>query len=204
MDYLISQVSYPVFMYMVWVFFLITSIFVLLVGIGLALRNAAMLRFFDLMNRWISVRKWMRPLSVPHYVEPAVLKHRILMGGVIVFGAAIAIMMLKNLDTAVFYPVYLGLVAYPTAIVLADYTKSFLLVGNALGLATGLLMLLAPRWLSRLEAYLDMWYSVRKRTQALTQMHHDVDHWVLAHPTVSGIALIVMSLGLMASVFPRI
>lgn len=204
MNNLIGQVSYPVFMYMVWVFFLVVSGLVFIVGLGLALRSPTMMRFFDLMNRWVSVRKMMKPLSVPHYVEPVLLKRPILPGAFIVAGATASVFMLKDFETGLFTPVFLGNVPYATAVVLAGYTKWFLVIGNALCALVGVLMLFSPALLSRLEAVADMWYSVRKRTLPLTQTHTEVDQWVLAHPTVSGIALIVMSLGLAASVLDRI
>ena len=65
-------------------------------------------------------------------------------------------------------------------------------------------MLFSPTLLSRLEVVADMWYSVRKSTLPLAKMHTEVDQLVLAHPTVSGIALMVMSLGLATAVLARI
>jgi len=203
MNNLIGQVSYPVFMYMVWMFFLIVSGLVFFVGLGLALRSRSMMRVFDLMNRWVSVRKMMKPLSVPHYVEPVLLKRPVLPGVSIIAGAATSVFILMDYEAAIFTPVFIGGVPYATAVVLAGYTKWFLVIGNVLCVVVGLLMLTSPTWLSRIEVVADMWYSVRKRTLPLAQAHHEVDQWVLAHPTVSGVALIVMSLGLAASVLAR-
>lgn len=204
MDHIISQVSYPAFMYSVWVFFLIVSVFVFIVGVGLVLRIAAILRFFDLMNRWVSVRRMMKPLSVPHYVEPVLQKHPILLGLFVAAGAFVSFFVLKKLDAEAFYPLYLGTLPYTTVVVLAGYTKWFLVIGNALCVMVGLLMIFSPGLLSRLETYTDMWYSVRRHTLPLARIHTEIDHWVLAHSTVSGIALIVMSLGLGVSVLTRI
>jgi hypothetical protein len=64
MNNLLSQVSYPVFLYMTLLFFLIASMFSFLVGIGLALRSRRALHLFVALNRWISVRKMIKPLTM--------------------------------------------------------------------------------------------------------------------------------------------
>lgn len=204
MTSLVSTLSHPVFQHMVWVFFLIASAFAFVVGVGLVLRSPAMLRFFDLMNRWISVRKAMKTLSVPHYVEPMLLKHRVQLGVVVVAGASISAFILGGFAPELFSPLFEGLVPKVTAMVLAVYTKQLLVIGNLLCIPVGLLMLFSPDLLTKLESYADKWYSVRQHTLPLTEMHVEVDHWVRTHSTVSGVALVVMSLGLAVSVLERL
>lgn len=204
MDSIIGQISYPVFMYLVWLFFVISSVFAFAVGLGLALHRQYIQRISTVMNRWVSLRKWMKPLSIPRIIEPMLFSHPARMGFFIAVGAAVSVMVLRGLDAGVFNPLYDGVWPAPTVSVLSGYTRYFLLTGNALVLLVGLLMVFAPRWLSRLITYSDQWYSVRQHTRALGQMHLDVDQWVLAHAKVSGVALIIMSLGLMASALPHI
>ncbi len=208
MNQLIGQVSYPVFVSGVFVFFIIASIFSFIVGVGLATRNAGMLRFFNFMNKSYSTRRMIKPLAkpltAPHFVEPTLLKHPRTLGVTIVAGALIAIVLLFDVDDIVFQPMYSGYFATETAEVLAQYTHSFLLVGNAICILVGVMLLFFPHQLSKLEGYTDKWYSLRKQTRPLHEKYVDVDHWVMAHPTVAGVTLSLLSLGLGIAMYARI
>lgn len=204
MSNILSQVSYQVFLDGVFIFFMIASIFSFIVGIGLATRNPAMLRFFAFMNRGFSTRRLFKPLFVPHYVEPVLLKHSGTLGMVIIIGALASLFLLWEVDADVFQSVFLGYFAREEAEVLAGYTKSFLLVGNGACIAIGLLALFFPHLLTRIETYTDKWYTLRKQTRPLTQVQLDVDKWVMAHPTVSGVTLSVLSLILCVTMYAHI
>lgn len=205
MNGLIGQGANPVSLNMVWLFFLVASVLVFIMGAGLALRSPLMLRLFDLMNRWISVGTMIKQHPVPHFVEPVLIKRPILLGIFVVAGASASVFTLRTFGTEVFLPLFLGHVPHATATILAICTKWLLVIGNALCVLVGLLMLFSPGVLSRLETVADTWYSVRKAPPPQAQTHNTgIDQWVLANPTVSGIALIVMSLGLAASVLARL
>lgn len=204
MDTLSSQLSYPVLLYLLWVFFLIASTFGLIVGLGLALHSPAMLRFINFMNRWVSVRKMMKPLVIPHFIEPVVMKQPTRLGMVITPGATTAVMLLNAIPAESLQPIFLGPMTYGSAVVLSEYTKWFLLISNGLCIVVGLLLLFAPHLITRLQRYTDTWHSVRKHTKPLTQMHLEVDQWVLAHSTIAGLTLIALSLGLGFTMYGRI
>lgn len=199
-----SQISYPVFIYFVFVFFIIASVFSFIVGIGLAIRNTTMLRYFDFMNRGFSTRKAIKPLTMPHFVEPMLRKRSGMLGTGIMLGAATSIFLLWGIDTSIFLPLFSGTFSYFTAVILAGYTKSFLLVGNGICVMVGLLALFFPQLLLSIEAYTDKWYTLRKQTRPLNMMHLEVDKWVLEHPTVSGLTLSILSLSLCTLMYARI
>ena len=146
----------------------------------------------------------MKPLTMPHYVEPALFRHPIMLGASIILGALIAILLLKEIDADVFQPVFNGAFDEVTTAILAGYAKLFLLIGNVVCVLVGLLVLFFPHLLSSIEAYTDKWYTLRKQTRPLYQRHLEVDKWVLAHPTVSGITLSLLSLGMSVSMYARI
>ncbi|MBI5625637.1 MAG: hypothetical protein HY935_00295 [Nitrosomonadales bacterium] len=204
MSSILSQVSYPVFLYCMFVFFIVVSIFSFIVGVSFTLRNATMLRLFVFMNKGFSTRKAIKRLAMPRFIEPALLKHPNQLGAGIILGAATSIFLLRSVDAVVFQPVFLGPFSYSTAVALSIYTKSFLLIGNGICVAVGLLILFFPSLLSSIEAYTDKWHTLRKRTRPLDQMHDEVDKWVLAHPTVFGATLSILSLGLFATMYARI
>lgn len=193
MNNLISQVSYPVFLYMTFVFLLIAAVFSFVVGIALALRSEKALRFFDLMNRWISVRRMMRPLSVPHYIEPVLLKRRNLLGTVILLGALASILLLRGADFRPTLSLFDGSLSAPEMAGVAENLQVFLIAGNAFCLLVGILILFFPHVLLALESYTDQWLTMRKSMQPLDRMHMDVDNWVLKHPTSAGFTLSILS-----------
>jgi hypothetical protein len=200
----LGQISYPVFVAGVFVFFILASIFSFIVGVGLATRSTTMLRFFVFMNKEYSTRRAIKPLVAPYYIEPVVFKHPTRFGVVITLGALISIVFLAGIDAVVFQPVYFDTFEMQTAEILAGYTKIFLLAGNVGCVLIGLLLLFSPHLLSGLEAYTDAWYTPRRKTRPLYLAHFEVDHWVLAHPTVSGLTLSIMSLGLGVSMYMRL
>jgi hypothetical protein len=194
MNNLISQVSYPVFLYLIFVFFLIACVFSFFVGIALALRSKRALKIFDLLNRWVSVRKMMRPLSTPHYIEPSLLKRRRLLGVTIIVGAAISIALLAEVDLRPSLSLFEGFLTPLEVEGVASNLHDFLFVGNILCLGVGLSVLFFPKVLATIESYTDHWYTLRKRMLPLDKMHMEVDNWVLHHPTSVGITLSILSL----------
>lgn len=196
MYHLLGQVSYPVFIACVFVFFILASIFSFIVGIGLVTRNARMLRFFDFMNRRVSTRRLMKPLTRPRFIEPVLLKRPGLLGGAIIAGAITSILLLRQFDPIVFQPIYSGTFTIETADILAEYTRSFLLIGNGLCIGVGLLLLYFPEKLHAIGRYTDKWLSLRQRTRPLHEPYFDVDKWVMSNATKAGVTLSVLSLGL--------
>ncbi|MDD2699686.1 MAG: hypothetical protein PHH36_00480 [Sideroxydans sp.] len=196
MNHLISQVSYPVFLYMTLLFFLIASAFSFLVGIGLALRSRRVMRLFDALNRWISVRQMIKPLTMPHDVEPTLMKQPVWLGGTITAGAAAALFLLQDVDLRPALLLFDGSLTPLEMGGIADNLKSFLLVGNAVCLLVGIAIVFFPRTLSVVERYTDHWYTVRRSTRPLDMMHMEVDSWVLKHPTSVGVTMSLLSVSL--------
>ncbi|TNC99507.1 MAG: hypothetical protein FD121_243 [Gallionellaceae bacterium] len=194
MNNLISQVSHPVFLYLTFVFFLIASTFSFFVGIALALRSKRALKLFDTLNRWVSVRKLMRPLSTPHYIEPTLLKRRTLLGVAIIVGAAVSIALLAEADLKPSLSLFEDGFTPQEISGVASNLKGFLLIGNLLCVCVGLSVLFFPKVLAAVEGYTDRWYTLRKRMLPLDKMHMEVDEWVLHHPTSVGITLSILSL----------
>jgi hypothetical protein len=190
----IGQVSYPVFIACVFVFFILVSIFSFIVGVGLALRSARMFRFFDFMNKRVSTRKLLKPLAAPYYIEPVVLKHPGILGTGILAGALVSLWLLREVDDIVFQPIYSGTFSIQTADILARYTHSFLMVGNALCVVLGLVLLFYPEKLTVIGRHTDKWLTFRQRTKPLHVSYFDTDKWVMSNATVAGVTLSLTSL----------
>jgi hypothetical protein len=177
--------------------------FAFLVGVTLASRNARAIHAMNSLNHWISLRRGLKVFMVPHDVTASFLGRPLLLGAVVLLGAATSVYVLATFDSEAFremlFPAGAG--AYATA--LAAFVRWTLLAGNAACVVVGLVMIGAPALWLRLERRADRWYSLRKATLPLDRMHTEFDGWVLAHPTVSGIALIVVSLGLAVATYAR-
>lgn len=193
MSDLFGQITFPVFLYLVFLFFLIASGFAFLVGIGLALKSQRAFRFFSLMNRWVSLRKVTRPLTEPHFVEPALLKHPVWLGTLIVAGAGASLFLLKGTDLRPTLTLLEGTLPGFSIQNIAENLRSFLMVGNALCLVVGSMVLFFPHPLVAIERYTDRWYTGRKALAPLEIPHSEIDAWVMKHPTSTGIALIILS-----------
>lgn len=198
MNTILNQIYSPAFLHGVVV---LACAFSLVVGVALVSRNATALRLIAAMNRWVSLRQMMKPLTQPHHVEPVLLRRPVILGLFIILGATISVVVLRDIDAKVFEAVFLAFLTSGSALELANAIKWFLLIGNGLCGLVGLMMLFSPRRLTAMEAYADKWYSLRKKTYPLDIMHYEVDNWVMAHPTLAGAILIVMSLGLGVSLY---
>jgi hypothetical protein len=194
MNQLISQVSYPVFLYLTFLFFLIASVFSFVVGVALAVRSQRALRTFDALNRWISVRKMMRPLMVPHNVESTLMRRRVALGVVIFGGSLVSLLLLAGTDLSPALALFNGTLNGNELAGVAANLQLLLQGGNIAGLVIGALILFSPRTLQVIENYTDHWYTLRRATRPLDQMHMEIDCWVLKHPTSVGISLVILSL----------
>lgn len=196
MNNLLSQVSYPVFLYMTLLFFLIASVFSFLVGVGLSFRSRRALRIFDTLNGWVSMRKMLKPLMMKHEVEPTLMKQPVWLGSVIIAGASTALYLLQDVSLQPALLLFDGSLTPFEMESVADNLKTFLLIGNALCLLVGISVMFFPRTLTVVERYTDHWYTTRKSTRVLDEMHMEVDSWVLNHQTSVGIAMSLLSLSL--------
>ena len=202
MHYIADKLFDPLFAQKVYQLFLIASIFVFVVGVGLLSRNTTALRFMNFMNNWVSTRKLTKPVTVPHFIEPVLLKQPTYLGLFIILGSITSLFVLKDIDADVFRDalLYFG-TSSNFALAFAIPIRWFLLVGNGVCGIVGLLIIFSPRLFLAFEAYSDKWYTLRKATYPLEKVHNELDSWVSKNPSVSGIILIASSLGLAATMY---
>lgn len=173
--------------------FITTAFFVLgiaglAVGIGLLVSSPAMFRFFAVLNRWVSLRRPLKPLEVSHDLGPFVGRYRFVFGPLILIGALVSLYgLLARLDYSA------ALVAtlrfdLPGAYVLwiVDSLRWFLVVGSVLAVVVGALLIVAPGVLRPFMSAADHWYSTRKAASGADRMNMAVDSWVQAHPRIAG------------------
>lgn len=166
------------------------------VGIGLIVASARTLRFFAVMNRWISTRGAFRALDTPRSTEQFSHRNRRWIGWALIAGgifAALGLMLGVN-ATALAAALARGDMAVLLAIA-AGTLKWFLIVGSVAGTAVGVLLCFFPDVLALLEKYANRWVSVRHAVRGADDVHLTLDRLVEMHPGPAGWILACTALG---------
>ena len=177
------------------IFLFLGSVFAIIVGSALIVRSAAMFRLFGVMNRWVSMRKVMRPVEIPRNADAALHRQRRTLGAVFIVGAALSlIVIIRGFDVAAVVAAFHGGMA-PVAIEMTARTAKWVLVaGDVLAIAVGIAMIAIPGALAGFEARANEWYSVRKYDRNVDSMHMDVDTWAQTYPRAFGWSMVLLSL----------
>jgi hypothetical protein len=171
-------------------FLLAGSLLGVVLGAGLFARSARAQAFVGGMNRWVSTRRVLRPVELPHDTGH---------GGrglavVIVIAGAYALFVLAQVPVAKVAAVLrvdagsaLGLIAIETM-------KWLLLTGCALSVAAGVMLLFFPAAWRTVEARANRWYSTRQMTPGGDDMHLPLDRLAETHPRAAGGVILLLSL----------
>jgi hypothetical protein len=177
------------------------------VGLGLLLRSAATLRFFDTMNRWVSTRRILKPLEIPRYVGSPTARKPRWNGLVLLVAGTYVALTLWQLDGAkVAGLAYGGRYPIPTEIFLKAI-RWIMVAGGLAAVAIGVMLLFFPRAYPAFEARANRWYSTRQAFTGGDSPHMTLDRWVAANPRFAGVAIaglsIVATLGFVALLLSR-
>lgn len=177
-------------------FFFISGFALLAVGLWLVLNSAAALRFFEGMNRWVSMRRATRPLEIARDTRPLVLRYRFLIAAFVVAAGVFAIYGLLTQYDAREAVRLLGLESQRPvlALWLVDSARWLLIAGNALGIVVGIVLVFAPGLLTRVEARGGDWYSERRLVKGADAMNTGLDAQVAARPRAAGIIITLVAL----------
>ncbi|MEO8158824.1 MAG: hypothetical protein ABI648_13585 [Betaproteobacteria bacterium] len=194
-NYVIEEILIPA----VFLFFLVSGIFGIGFGLGLALFQSRLLRLFSPMNRWISARQSFAGMDAQRNMEPLFHRHRRVLAAVFVLGGLFSIVMLAVVvdadDVATAFGVkqmsFVGLWAIRSA-------TTLLVIGSLVAMVVGLILAFFPRLLGRLEAGSNRWISSRQLIKGVDKMHLPLDRWFAASPRVFGIILALAALVLAA------
>jgi hypothetical protein len=177
------------------------------VGLGLLVRSAATLRFFDTMNRWISTRRTLKPLEIPRYVGSPTARKPRWNGLVLLIAGTYVAVILWQLDGAKIAALAHG-GRYPViSAILLDAIRWIMVAGGLAGVAVGVMLLYFPAAYRAFEARANHWYSTRQAFTGGDSPHMTLDRWVAAHPRFAGAAIaglsIVATLGFVALLLSR-
>jgi drug/metabolite transporter (DMT)-like permease len=177
------------------IFLLVGAAFGLVVGFMLVLDSARAFRIGDRLNRWVSTRAAVRPLEEHHSIARPLYRMHRLVGMLICAGALYALAVLgtpAGKDAVVKSLSTLGPPQFAAWI--AESLRVLLLVGNAAAFVFGVLFIVRPSSLKRLEAWADRRVSGRKASKPLEVMRDPTDRFVREHPRMVGGLVIAGSL----------
>ncbi len=190
-EYLVAKLLLPA----VVMFFLVWGLVGAAMGAGLIVSSAKMFRLFRMMNHYVSTRRGLKPLAMPHDIGQSVRKHRRLIGAFFVLGAAYCIFsLLAWFDNAA---IVAGLnLRYPRPFVawILESVRWSLILFSVLAIVIGVMLGYFPDALGRFEAQANRWVSVRKLTLGADTMHLTLDRLVEAYPRSAGSIILVGAL----------
>ena len=177
------------------IFLLLGGLSGALFGAALVWRSGSALRFAARMNRWVSTREALRPLDVPHDMDPPSARLRRWLGVFLVFGGAFSVAFLLarlNIERGSYVP-GVDLERWMASGIFLETMKWFLVVGSAFACVVGVLMLFFPQPLAAFEARMDRWYSSRRLMKAEETMHTPLEPRVEANPRAAGWIILAAS-----------
>ena len=190
-NYVVGEILVPV----VFLFFLVSGIFGVGLGIGLVVFRARVFRLFGPMNLWVSARKNLEPMEARHEIEPFVHKYRRWFSALFIIGGTFSIFMLAvKVDAVAVTSVFgFGRSSFIGPWVIQSLA-TFLIIGSVLAVAIGIILEFFPRVLAALEMRTNRWYSSRQFGKGADEMHLPLDRWFESSPRTAGWILAVAAL----------
>jgi hypothetical protein len=169
-------------------FFLLVSVVGVLVGLGLMAWRQPTLHLLGVLNRWVSTRRWLRSAEIPHDTTSTVQRHRVWIGLFFVLAAAYSLFgLIARFNARALIPAGGAGGWSPAAQWLLESLRWFLVLGSVAAAAIGVLMVLMPETLQRLEARANEWHSSRKALGGIPDaMYMPLDKWVEHYPRIAG------------------
>ena len=179
----------------VLVFLALGAVFGLLAGMLLLLDSARAFRIGDRIDRWVSTRMALRPLEVQHSIaRPLYRRHR-LFGALVCAGAlyVLAVIGSPSGEMAIAKSL-MGIGPARLSAWASESLRYVLLVGNGAAFVFGLVFIVRPSALKRLETWADRRISARRTTKPLEELHRPADRFAREHPRVVGALVVLGSL----------
>lgn len=178
-------------------FFFVGGIFCLFVGVGLIISSEKMLRFFELMNRWVSFRQSAKPLSIPRDFSSILRQYRHWFAVIFIVCACFSLFtLLMRVDMATFTAILAKKATVPHAFIswIANSVWLLLVIGNVMAIAIGVMLGFFPKAAFALETGSGRWYSFRGASKGADVMYLSLDKWVAASPRATGWIIVAVAL----------
>lgn len=201
-DIVFTQLAYPFIVR----FFFIFGLLSLAVGMGMLLKPEPTRRLLETMNRWVSTRRGMKALEVPHSEEGPLHRYRRPLGAIAIPLLAYSTFVLITLGDmkGVVDALRPGNAGNAVLLLIVMETVRWCLVVFGLAaIVVSVMLIFFPDALKKLEMPANHWFSTRNVLSGGDDMRMDVDTWVLARPRamggviVVGALVVIVSFGLM-------
>lgn len=167
----------------------------LFIGIWILVRPETFLRANKFLSQWYTTRKITKPLMVPRRTERFVYRyHRVL--GFFIVACALYVLygVCYEYDKNSIITAFFGSEErYPPAAWLVPALAMMVGVGGLFALVVGGFLVVRPSLLKGFETWANRWVSARSATKFLDTMWFGPDQWVMRHPRVVAILLILGS-----------
>jgi hypothetical protein len=182
------------------IFLLAGSAFAIVVGLGLMLRSGAMVRFFALMNHWVSTREMMKSAERSRDIDTVLHRQTGFLGVVIVVCAGVSLwLLLRSYDVNAIVGALRDRASPVLVEMVARAAKWILVVGHVMSIAVGIALIFFPAAIAKLESGANQWFSFRKQGRDLDMMHMTLDQWVESYPRAVGFCIVALALFVIVS-----
>lgn len=187
-------------------FFFIFGLLSLAVGLGMLLKPEPTRRLFEAMNRWVSTRRGMKALEVPHSEEGPLHRYRRPLGAIAIPLLAYSTYVLLTLGDmkGVVDALRLGNPGNAILVLIIMETIRWCLVVFGLAaIVVSVMLIFFPDALRKIETPANQWFSTRSVLAGGDNMRMDVDNWVMGRSRlvggliVAGALVVVGSFGVM-------
>jgi hypothetical protein len=171
-------------------FLLAGSLFGVAIGAGLFARSARARSFMSALNRWVSMRRVLRPVELPRDSG----KGGRALGVVLAVAGGYSLFVLAPASAARLAAMLRIGSASPLALIAIESAKWLLVVGCAVSVAIGIMMVFFPRAWRAVEERANRWYSTRQLTMGGNDMHVPLERMAEVHPRAAGVAILALSI----------
>ena len=156
-------------------------------GIGLIVSSAKTFRFLHAMNRWVSIRRTLKPAEIPRDIDQLAHKYRYWIGTLLVVGGMFSTFgLVVRINASAVGAMFAKGTMVPLLAIAAEALRWFLIVGSVSGVVVGIMLCYSPEVLGSFEKYANKWVSSRRIVRGGDEMHPTLDRLVEAHPRKSG------------------
>jgi hypothetical protein len=182
-NYLADQLLIP---FLLWIL-IAAGLTGIALGVCLIADGARTLRLLGTMNRWISMRRSLKPMEQPHDIGKAVYRYPRWFGIAFAIAGAFAIFMLvKNVEAAAVVSALGGSPARVVVTWVVESLRWILVAGGVLAVVVGAILVFSADALRSWEARANQWISSRRLVKGADTMHLTLDRWVATSPRVAG------------------
>jgi hypothetical protein len=175
-----------------WTLAYIGIVVALVAGLMLAFAPAQALRFAEHLNREFSFGWLRRLLDEPRRADPFFYRHHYIVGVVLIaatlyFYWAYA----TSMDAAALAAIYAGQLPAVVLDILAGVLMTVLVIGNGLGFALGVVMLVRPSLLKPLETHANAWTDTDRASDKLNRRDNRPEGMAHRYPRRLGVIILV-------------